>query len=146
MAFLFMETKIPGVMIIQPQVFGDERGYFMETFKKTDYSAAGIDKEFVQDNESSSTKGVLRGLHFQKDHTQGKLVRVTRGEVFDVAVDVRPGSETYGQWVGVTLSSAKKNMLYNDYVKQKCEELCDAFRRNYTGDDGKYKISGHDES
>ena len=112
MAFLFMETKIPGVMIIQPQVFGDERGYFMETFKKTDYSAAGIDKEFVQDNESSSTKGVLRGLHFQKDHTQGKLVRVTRGEVFDVAVDVRPGSETYGQWVGVTLSSAKKNMLY----------------------------------
>lgn len=112
MAFLFMETKIPGVVIIQPQVFGDERGYFMETFKKTDYSAAGIDKEFVQDNESSSTKGVLRGLHFQKDHTQGKLVRVTRGEVFDVAVDVRPGSETYGQWVGVTLSSAKKNMLY----------------------------------
>ena len=84
----------------------------METFKKGDYAAAGIDKEFVQDNESSSTKGVLRGLHFQKNHTQGKLVRVTRGEVFDVAVDVRPGSETYGQWVGVILSSERNNMFY----------------------------------
>lgn len=112
MAFTFEKTKIPGVVVIQPQVFGDSRGYFMETFKKSDYAAAGIDREFVQDNESSSTKGVLRGLHFQKNHTQGKLVRVTRGEVFDVAVDVRPGSETYGQWVGVTLSSEKKNMLY----------------------------------
>lgn len=112
MAFLFTETKIPGVLIIQPQVFGDKRGYFMETYKKDDYAVAGIDKEFVQDNESSSTKGVLRGLHFQKNHTQGKLVRVTYGEVFDVAVDVRPGSETYGQWVGVTLSSVKKNMFY----------------------------------
>ena len=112
MAFTFEKTKIPGVVIIQPQVFGDNRGYFMETYKKTDYEAAGITREFVQDNESSSTKGVLRGLHFQKDHTQGKLVRVTHGEVFDVAVDVRPGSETYGQWVGVTLSSEKKNMFY----------------------------------
>ena len=112
MAFTFEKTKIPGVVIIQPQVFGDNRGYFMETFKKADYAAAGIDKEFVQDNESSSTKGVLRGLHFQKNHTQGKLVRVTHGEVFDVAVDVRPGSATYGQWVGVTLSSEKKNMFY----------------------------------
>lgn len=112
MAFTFEQTKIPGVVVIQPQVFGDSRGYFMETFKKSDYAAAGIDKEFVQDNESSSTKGVLRGLHFQKNHTQGKLVRVTHGEVFDVAVDVRPGSETYGQWVGVTLSYEKKNMFY----------------------------------
>ena len=112
MAFTFEKTKIPGVVIIQPQVFGDSRGYFMETFKKSDYAAAGINKEFVQDNESSSTKGVLRGLHFQKNHTQGKLVRVTHGEVFDVAVDVRPVSETYGQWVGVTLSSEKKNMFY----------------------------------
>lgn len=112
MAFLFMETKIPGILIIQPQVFGDNRGYFMETYKKSDFLVAGIDREFVQDNESSSTKGVLRGLHFQKDHTQAKLVRVTQGEVYDVAVDVRPGSETYGQWVGVTLSSEKKNMLY----------------------------------
>ena len=107
MAFTFEKTKLPGVLIIQPKVFGDNRGYFMETYKKNDYVEAGIDKEFVQDNESSSTKGVLRGLHFQKEHTQGKLVRVTKGEVFDVAVDVRPGSETFGQWVGVTLTSEK---------------------------------------
>lgn len=112
MAFTFEKTKIPGVVVIQPKVFGDNRGYFMETYKKEDYAAAGIDKEFVQDNESSSTKGVLRGLHFQKNHTQGKLVRVTHGEVFDVAVDVRPGSENFGQWVGVTLSSTQKNMLW----------------------------------
>ncbi len=112
MSFIFEKTKLSGLVIIKPKVFGDNRGYFMETYKKTDYAEAGIDKEFVQDNESSSTKGVLRGLHFQKDHTQGKLVRVTHGEVFDVAVDVRPGSETYGQWVGVTLSSEKKNMFY----------------------------------
>ena len=112
MAFTFDKTKLAGVVVIQPQVFGDSRGYFMETYKRSDYAAAGIDKEFVQDNESSSTKGVLRGLHFQKNHTQGKLVRVTKGVVFDVAVDVRPGSETYGQWVGEVLSSEKKNMLY----------------------------------
>ena len=112
MAFTFEKTKLPGVVVIQPKIFGDSRGYFMETYKKGDFAAEGIDKEFVQDNESSSTKGVLRGLHFQKEHTQGKLVRVTHGEVFDVAVDVRPGSETFGQWVGVTLSSEKKNMLY----------------------------------
>ena len=112
MAFTFEKTKLPGVIVIQPRVFGDDRGYFMETYKKTDFAAAGIDWEFVQDNESSSTRGVLRGLHFQKEHTQGKLVRVTRGEVFDVAVDVRPGSATFGQWVGVTLSAEKKNMFY----------------------------------
>ncbi len=112
MAFKFDKTKLPGVIVIQPQVFGDNRGYFMETYKKGDFAAAGIDKDFVQDNESSSTKGVLRGLHFQKNHTQGKLVRVTHGEVFDVAVDVRPGSSTYGQWEGVILSSEKKNMFY----------------------------------
>ncbi len=112
MAFTFEKTSLPGVMVIQPQVFGDSRGYFMEYYKKNDFFDAGIVKEFVQDNESSSTKGVLRGLHFQKEHTQGKLVRVTHGEVFDVAVDVRPGSTTFGQWAGVTLSSDKKNMLY----------------------------------
>ena len=112
MPFTFEKTRRPGVIVIQPWVFGDNRGYFMETYKKTDYAAAGIDREFVQDNESSSTKGVLRGLHFQKNHTQGKLVRVTHGEVFDVAVDVRPGSATFGQWVGVTLSAEKKNMFY----------------------------------
>ena len=84
----------------------------METFKKNDYAAAGIDKEFVQDNESSSTKGALRDLHFRTNHTQGKLVRVTHGEVFDVAVDVRLNSDTFGQWVGVVLSSEKRNMFY----------------------------------
>ena len=112
MAFTFEKTKIPGVIIIQPKVFGDNRGYFMETYKKDDFIAAGIDREFVQDNESCSTKGVLRGLHFQKEHTQGKLVRCTRGEVFDVAVDLRPESPTFGQWVGVVLSAEKKNMFY----------------------------------
>ena len=112
MAFIFERTKLPGVVIIQPQVFGDNRGYFMETYKKQSFAEVGIDKEFVQDNESSSIKGVLRGLHFQKKHTQGKLVRVTYGEVFDVAVDIRPRSLTYGQWVGVTLTAEKKNMLY----------------------------------
>ena len=110
MAFTIEKTELPGVIVIQPQLFGDSRGYFMETYKKSDFADAGIDKEFVQDNESASTKGVLRGLHFQKDHTQGKLVRVIHGEVYDVAV--RPGSETFGKWVGLTLSSEKKNMLY----------------------------------
>lgn len=110
--FDFKETRIPGVFVIQPQVFGDSRGYFMETYRKTQFAEHGIDAEFVQDNESGSTKGVLRGLHFQKTHTQGKLVRVTHGEVFDVAVDVRPGSKTFGQWVGVTLSAEKKNMFW----------------------------------
>lgn len=112
MAFTFEKTKLAGVIIVQPQIFGDSRGYFLETYKKGQFAEVGIDREFVQDNESSSTKGVLRGLHFQKNHTQGKLVRVTHGEVFDVAVDVRPGSKTFGQWVGVTLSAEKKNMFY----------------------------------
>lgn len=112
MAFEFEQTKLPGVMIITPQVFGDSRGYFMETYRKELFAEAGITAEFVQDNESSSTKGVLRGLHFQKEHTQGKLVRVTKGSVFDVAVDVRPGSATFGQWTGVVLSEENKQMLY----------------------------------
>ena len=88
--FTFTETEIPGVVVIEPQVFGDDRGYFMETYQKDQFAEAGIDKEFVQDNQSRSTRGVLRGLHFQKNHTQGKLVRVTKGEVYDVAVDCRP--------------------------------------------------------
>ena len=94
--FTFTQTEIPGVVVIEPEVFGDDRGYFMETYKKGDFAAAGIDKEFVQDNQSRSTRGVLRGLHFQKQHTQGKLVRVTLGEVYDVAVDCRPHSATFG--------------------------------------------------
>lgn len=112
MAFKFEETKIPGVFVITPQVFGDERGYFCETFKAPDFEAVGIPTVFVQDNESCSSRGVLRGLHFQKEHTQGKLVRVTSGRVYDVAVDVRPGSPTYGQYVGVELSSELKNMFW----------------------------------
>ena len=88
--FIFTQTEIPGVVVIEPQVFGDDRGYFMETYQKDQFAEAGIDKEFVQDNQSRSTRGVLRGLHFQKNHTQGKLVRVTKGEVYDVAVDCRP--------------------------------------------------------
>lgn len=112
MAFTFEEQKIPGVLVIAPQVFGDSRGYFAETFKAPDFAAHGIPVNFVQDNESSSTKGVLRGLHFQKEHTQGKLVRVTTGRVYDVAVDVRPGSPTYGQYVGVELNAELKNMFW----------------------------------
>ena len=110
--FTFTQTQIPGVVVIEPQVFGDDRGYFMETYQKDQFAEAGIDKEFVQDNQSRSTRGVLRGLHFQKNHTQGKLVRVTRGEVYDVAVDCRPNSATFGKWVGVTLSEENKKMFY----------------------------------
>ena len=110
--FIFTQTEIPGVVVIEPQVFGDDRGYFMETYQKDQFAEAGIDKEFVQDNQSRSTRGVLRGLHFQKNHTQGKLVRVTRGEVYDVAVDCRPNSATFGKWVGVTLSEENKKMFY----------------------------------
>ena len=102
--FTFTETKIKGVYIIDVKTYGDNRGYFMETYKEEDFAAAGLDYKFVQDNQSSSRKGVLRGLHFQKTFPQAKLVRVLKGEVFDVAVDLRKGSETYGQWVGVLLS------------------------------------------
>ena len=94
-----IKTSLPGVVIIEPKVFGDERGFFLETFQADRYrELAGIDLPFVQDNHSRSAKGVLRGLHFQKTKPQGKLVRVVRGEVFDVAVDVRSGSSTFGQW------------------------------------------------
>ena len=110
--FTFVETGLPGVLVIEPTVFGDARGYFMETFQKEEFAAAGITDEFVQDNQSKSSRGVLRGLHFQKEHTQGKLVRVTKGEVFDVAVDCRPNSATFGKWVGVTLSEENKKQFY----------------------------------
>ncbi len=107
----FQKTAIEGVYIIEPQVFGDERGYFMETYNEAQFRAAGLDYTFVQDNQSSSHKGVLRGLHFQKTHPQAKLVRVLSGEVFDVAVDLRRGSETYGQWAGVVLSGENKKQF-----------------------------------
>ena len=110
--FIFTETEIKGVFIIEPKVFGDERGYFMETYNSNDFRKAGIISEFVQDNQSKSRKGVLRGLHFQKKYPQAKLVRVTKGEVYDVAVDMRHDSPTYGKYVGVVLSELKKNMLF----------------------------------
>lgn len=110
--FNFNKTDIEGVYIIEPKVFGDNRGYFMETYNKDHFVEAGLDMVFVQDNESKSTKGVLRGLHFQKKHSQGKLVRATRGEVFDVAVDLRKGSSTYGKWEGVVLSEENKKQFY----------------------------------
>ena len=99
--FKKIETSIDGVYIIEPTVFGDNRGYFMETYAQKDFEEIGLNYNFVQDNQSKSKKGVLRGLHFQKENSQAKLVRVIKGEVFDVAVDLRPGSETYGKWEGV---------------------------------------------
>lgn len=107
-------TKCPieGLYIIEPEVRGDNRGYFMETYNQRDMVAAGLNMVFVQDNQSMSTKGVLRGLHFQKEHPQGKLVRVIKGRVFDVAVDLRAGSVTYGQWYGVELTEENKKQFY----------------------------------
>ena len=102
---------IEGLYIIEPTVHGDDRGYFVETYNKRDMAEAGIDLEFVQDNQSMSTKGVLRGLHFQKNFPQAKLVRVIRGAVFDVAVDIRPGSATYGKWFGVELTAENKKQF-----------------------------------
>ncbi|MBE6866121.1 MAG: dTDP-4-dehydrorhamnose 3,5-epimerase [Oscillospiraceae bacterium] len=110
--FEFIKNEIEGLVVIKPTVFGDDRGFFMETFHKDEFAAAGITREFVQDNHSKSSKGVLRGLHFQTENTQGKLVRVIKGEVFDVAVDCRPGSKTFGQWYGVTLSEENKVQFY----------------------------------
>ena len=110
--FKFTETSLEGVYIVEPAVFGDARGYFMETYHYKEFSKAGLDMVFVQDNQSKSKKGVLRGLHFQTENTQGKLVRVISGEVFDVAVDLRKGSSTYGKWEGVILSSENKKQLY----------------------------------
>lgn len=109
--FKFNKTDIEGVYIIESQVFGDNRGYFLETYNKKDFENAGLKYNFVQDNQSKSRKGVLRGLHFQKTHPQAKLVRVLEGEVFDVAVDLRKDSKTYGKWVGVVLSAENKKQF-----------------------------------
>ena len=135
--FTFNETKIKDVYIIDVKTYGDNRGYFMETYKESDFKEAVLDYNFVQDNQSSSRKGVLRGLHFQKTHPQAKLVRVLKGEVFDVAVDLRKDSPTYGQWVGVVLSEENKRqfmiprgfahgfVVMSDYAEfaYKCDEL-----------------------
>ena len=106
------KLDIEGLYVIEPTVHGDERGYFVETYNKRDMLEAGLDLEFVQDNQSMSKKGVLRGLHFQKEFPQGKLVSVVAGEVFDVAVDLRAGSKTYGKWAGVLLSDENKKEFY----------------------------------
>jgi dTDP-4-dehydrorhamnose 3,5-epimerase len=135
--FTFNETEIKDVFIIETKTYGDNRGYFMETYKEIDFKEAGLNYTFVQDNQSSSRKGVLRGLHFQKTHPQAKLVRVLKGEVFDVAVDLRKGSETYGKWVGAVLSEENKKqfiiprgfahgfIVMSDYAEfaYKCDEL-----------------------
>jgi dTDP-4-dehydrorhamnose 3,5-epimerase len=110
--FKFIKTSIKGVYIIEPTVFGDERGYFMETYHAGEFKEAGLDVTFVQDNQSKSKKGVLRGLHFQYKKPQGKLVRAIKGEVFDVAVDLREDSPTYGKWEGVILSEENKKQFY----------------------------------
>ena len=135
--FTFNETKIKDVYIIDVKTYGDNRGYFMETYKESDFKEAGLNYNFIQDNQSSSHKGVLRGLHFQKTHPQAKLVRVLKGEVFDVAVDLRKGSPTYGQWVGAVLSEENKRqfmiprgfahgfVVMSDYAEfaYKCDDL-----------------------
>ena len=110
--FKRIDTEIEGVCIIEPTVFGDNRGYFMETYNQEEFKEIGIDYNFVQDNQSKSKKGVLRGLHFQKENTQGKLVRVIKGSVYDVAVDLRRSSKTYGKWVGVELTEENKKMFF----------------------------------
>jgi dTDP-4-dehydrorhamnose 3,5-epimerase len=108
----FKPTTLPGVLLIEPTVFGDERGFFLESWNARTFADAGLNLQFVQDNHSKSSRGILRGLHYQIEHTQGKLVRVTRGDVFDIAVDVRGDSPTLGQWYGVQLSGENKRMLW----------------------------------
>jgi len=113
MPFSFAPTKIAEVMVIEPRVFADERGFFMETYKRSEFAAHGITEQFLQCNQSRSVRGILRGLHFQKPpKAQGKLVRAITGAIFDVAVDLRRGAPSYGQWVGVELSAENKKMLY----------------------------------
>lgn len=110
--FKFTKTNIEGVYVIEPTIFGDNRGYFMETYNYNDFKVGGIDVNFVQDNQAKSNKGVLRGLHFQKKYPQGKLVWVISGEVFDVAVDLRKDSKTYGKWVVAILSSENNKQFF----------------------------------
>jgi dTDP-4-dehydrorhamnose 3,5-epimerase len=113
MPFDFRETDLPGVIIIEPRVFEDDRGFFLETYKKSDFLKAGIDIELVQENHSRSVQGTLRGLHYQRaPKAQGKLVRAIEGEVFDVSVDIRPGSPTFGKWVGVHLSGTNRVSVF----------------------------------
>lgn len=108
----FLRTELDGLLLIEPIVHSDARGYFLEFFNEKAFAEAGIAERFVQDNQSHSKKGVLRGLHYQRENAQGKLIRVLEGEIFDVAVDIRPGSKTFGKWVGVTLSSSEHRMIW----------------------------------
>jgi dTDP-4-dehydrorhamnose 3,5-epimerase len=111
--FRFQKTAIDGIILIEPPSVSDQRGFFMETYRRSQFAAAGIDDVFVQENQSSSQRGVLRGLHYQNPpHAQSKLIRVLSGEIFDVAVDIRPNSPTSGRWVGIPLSSANRRMVY----------------------------------
>lgn len=110
--FKITKCEIEGLYILEPKVFCDDRGYFMETYNQNDFDELGLNMKFVQDNESKSKRGVLRGLHFQKKHPQGKLVRVIKGSVYDVAVDIRKNSKTFGKWVGVELSEKNKKQFY----------------------------------
>jgi dTDP-4-dehydrorhamnose 3,5-epimerase len=113
MPFTFLPTLLPGVVIIEPKVFSDERGFFMETYKKSDFDAAGLASDFVQENHSRSMRGTVRGLHLQSaPKAQGKLVRVIEGEVFDVVVDIRADSSTFGRWVSVTLSADNRRSVF----------------------------------
>jgi dTDP-4-dehydrorhamnose 3,5-epimerase len=113
MPFTFEPTDIPDVVVIAPKVFGDDRGFFMETYKRSEFAAAGIDVPLVQENHSRSSVGTLRGLHYQRaPRAQGKLVRAVSGEIYDVAVDIRRGSSTFGRWVAVTLSAANRKSIY----------------------------------
>jgi len=113
MPYTVTQTDLPEVFILEPKVFGDDRGFFFESFNQLDFQrATGLDVQFVQDNHSKSSKGVLRGLHYQIQHPQGKLVRVTQGAVFDVAVDMRRSSPNFGQWIGVELSAENKRQLW----------------------------------
>jgi len=113
MPFMFKRLEIPDVVVVEPTIHRDERGFFMESYKYSEFAAFGIGERFLQDNQSRSVQGVLRGLHYQKNpRAQGKLIQVIEGEIFDVAVDIRKGSPTYGRWVGQTLSTENKRMLY----------------------------------
>lgn len=113
MPFRFSQLDLPGVVLIEPRVFPDDRGYFMETYKRGDFAGAGLTDAFVQENHSRSTRGTLRGLHYQRaPKAQGKLVRAIVGEIYDVAVDVRPESSTFGRWIGITLSAENRCMLF----------------------------------
>ena len=113
MPFTFQPTQLPGVVIVEPKVFADDRGFFIETYKRSEFVAGGIDVDFVQENHSKSVRGTLRGLHFQRaPKAQGKLVRALSGEIYDVVVDLRKGSPSYGKWTALTLSAENKKMLF----------------------------------